>query len=57
MLHVALSINRALRCGLEPDYKEGVRVVAVEISEELVVPSERASFLLACGLDTHPTND
>lgn len=51
LLRLAQSIDRARRCGFNPDFQEGVRLVALELAEELVVPSERASFLLACGID------
>jgi hypothetical protein len=50
-LSLAKSIDRARCCGFNPDYQEGIRAVALAIAEDLVVPSERASFVLACGID------
>lgn len=56
LLRLATSINRAKRCGYDPDYQLGVKTAAEEIAEELVPPSERASFLLAA-LDEAPLGD
>jgi hypothetical protein len=54
--HVVITnaIDRARCCGFEPNYQEGIRACAVSIAEEMVVPGERASFLIACGLDAWP---
>lgn len=54
-LKLAQSIDRARRCGFEPEFQKAVKICAQELAEH-VVPSERASFFLACGIDTH-TND
>jgi len=51
---LAVAVDRARCCGFDPEYQAGVRSVAIELANELIVPSERASFLLACGLDTYP---
>ncbi len=53
-LVLAGAIDRARRCGFEPEYQKGIRAAAIEICNEMVVPSERASFLIACGLDAYP---
>lgn len=50
LLAYAVPIDRARRCGFNPEYQAGVMAAAKAIAEEQVPPSEWTSFLLACGL-------
>jgi len=53
-LVISNAVNRARQCNFELEYQAGIRATALAIADEVIVPGERASFLLACGLDAFP---
>lgn len=54
---IAVAIDRARQCGVEPEYQAGVRAAAREIAKDHVPPSEHSSFFVACGLDPNAGSD